>query len=137
LFSVTLLHPNDHNRNVFVSEEDPFCVTAIIDCQSTSIEPAFVYENDTPDLVEYHTADIPILKTLMSLEGEASGVGLSEDISVEDPEEEAARNRHEKDVLTCRQTFEVVLRGYVRKFYDAMVMDQTLIRPFRYCDASW
>jgi hypothetical protein len=132
----TLLHPDIHKRNIFVSEEDPSSVTAIIDWQSTSIEPAFAYATNTPDLIEDTTADIVILENLMS-KGEAPDVQISKRTSVEDPEEEAARKRHEKDVLTCQKTFEVVLRGYVRKLHDARAMDQTLLRPFQYCDASW
>ncbi|CBY01361.1 hypothetical protein LEMA_P001480.1 [Plenodomus lingam JN3] len=64
----TLLHPDIHTRNVFVSEEDPSQVTAIIDWQSTSIEPAFVYANHTPDFVEDPAADIRILEKLMQAE---------------------------------------------------------------------
>jgi hypothetical protein len=65
----TLLHPDIHKRNIFVSEEDPSQLTAIIDWQSTSIESVFVYANHTPDLVEDAAADVPILETL--LQGEA------------------------------------------------------------------
>ncbi|KAG9244616.1 hypothetical protein BJ878DRAFT_534450 [Calycina marina] len=85
--SPTLLHPDLHKRNIYVSEEDPSCVTAITDWQSTK--------------------------------------------------EEAARKRHEKDVWTCRQTFEVVIKGYIPKLHNARAMDQTLLGPFCYCDASW
>ncbi|KAF2132816.1 hypothetical protein P153DRAFT_284030 [Dothidotthia symphoricarpi CBS 119687] len=136
----TLLHPDIHKRNIYVSEEDPSCITAIIDWQSTSIEPAFVYANDTPDLVEDPTADIPILGNLMSLEGgpsDAEPSKASKATTAETPEEEAARKRHEKDVLTCRKTFEVVLLGYMRKLHDARAMDPTLLRSIRYCDVSW
>lgn len=63
--SPTLLHPDLHKRNIFVSEEDPSCVTAIIDWQSTSIEPTFVYANETPDLAEDPAADVPILEKLL------------------------------------------------------------------------
>ncbi|TVY45435.1 Altered inheritance of mitochondria protein, mitochondrial [Lachnellula occidentalis] len=136
--SPTLLHPDIHKRNIYVSEDDPSCVTAIIDWQSTSIEPTFVYANETPDLVEDPTADIPILEKLMLSPGEhPSNVDTSEGTVVEGPEEESTRKRHEKDVLTCKKTFEVILKGYVRKLHDARAMDQTLLRPFRYCDASW
>lgn len=137
----TLLHPDIHKRNIFVSEEDPSHVTAIIDWQSTSIEPAFVYANHTPDLVDDPTADIPILKKLM--QDEALDVGSSKGVSTEDSEEEAvsaasaARKRYEKDISTCQQTYEVVLRGFVQKLHNARAMDETLLRPFRYCDASW
>lgn len=50
--SPTMFHPDLHKRNIFVSEEDPTVVTAIIDWQSTSIDPAFWYANATPDFAE-------------------------------------------------------------------------------------
>jgi hypothetical protein len=58
----TLLHPDIHKRNIYVSEEDPSCVTAIIDWQSTSIELIFVYANQTPDMAEDPTTDVTILE---------------------------------------------------------------------------
>ena len=131
----TLLHPDIHKRNIFVSGEDPCQVTAIIDWQSTSIEPAFVYANYTPDFVEDPAADVRILEKLM--QGEAPDIEPSRSVSMEDPEEEAARKRYEKDVSTCQQTYEVVLRGFVPKIHNARAMDETLLRPFRYCDTSW
>jgi hypothetical protein len=136
--SPTLLHPDLHKRNIYVSEEDPSCVTAIIDWQSTSIEPTFVYANETPDLAEDPAADVPIIEKLFSsAEDIASNAVATEETVVGSPEEEKARKRHEKDVWTCRQTFEVVLKGYAPKLHDTRAMDQTLLRPFRYCDASW
>lgn len=131
----TLLHPDIHKRNIFVSGEDTSRITAIIDWQSTSIEPAFIPANHTPDFVEDPAADIAILEKLM--QGEEPGKGSSEGVSTEDLEVEAARKKHEKDVSTCQQTYEVVLRGFVPKFYNARTMDETLLRPFRYCDTSW
>lgn len=128
---LTLLHPDIHTRNIYVSEEDPSCVTAIIDWQSTSIEPAFAFANETPDFVEDPTADVPILEKLMSESGVPSGKA---DLS---PEEEAAKKRHEKDVSTCRKTFEVILLGHARKLHDARALNENLSRPFRYCTASW
>ncbi|PGH15057.1 hypothetical protein AJ80_05682 [Polytolypa hystricis UAMH7299] len=44
-----LFHPDLHKRNIFVSEDDPSIVTAIIDWQSISIEPAFWYADEVPD----------------------------------------------------------------------------------------
>jgi hypothetical protein len=131
----TLLHPDIHKRNIFVSKKDPSQVTAIIDWQSTSVEPAFVYANHTPDFVEDPAADIPILEKLM--QGEAPDMESSKGVSAEDPEEEAARRRYEKDVSTCQQTYEVVLQDFVPKPHNARAMDKTLLRPFRYCDTSW
>lgn len=136
--SPTLLHPDIHKRNIYVSEEDPSCVTAIIDWQSTSIEPAFVYANETPDIAEDPAAEVPVLETLMSSEeGSTLDLPTAEEGMAVNPEAEAARKRHEKDIWTCRQTFEVVLKGYIPNLHNARSMDQTLLRTFRYCDASW
>jgi hypothetical protein len=131
-----LLHPDIHKRNIYVSEEEPSRVTAIIDWQSTCMEPLFVYANDTPDLVEDPADDLPILEKLMS-EAETSNAKPSEEVLPENPEDKAARMKHEKDVLTCMKTFEVVLAGYMRKLHDARAMDQTPLRLIRYCNASW
>jgi hypothetical protein len=131
----TLLHPDIHKRNVFVSGEDPSQVIAIIDWQSTSIEPAFVYANHTPDFAEDPATDIRILEKLMH--GDAPDIESSKDVSMGDPEEEAARKRYEKDISICQQTYEVVLQGLVPKIHNARAMDETLLRLFRYCDTSW
>jgi hypothetical protein len=48
----TLYHPDLHKRNIFVSPEDPTNITAIVDWQSTSIEPAFWYVDDVPDFAQ-------------------------------------------------------------------------------------
>ncbi|OAL34360.1 hypothetical protein AYO20_06413 [Fonsecaea nubica] len=45
----TLLHPDLHKRNIFVSKDDPTVVTGIIDWQSASVEPAFWYADHIPD----------------------------------------------------------------------------------------
>ena len=45
----TLLHPDLHKRNIFVSDDDPAVITGIIDWQSSSLEPAFWYADEIPD----------------------------------------------------------------------------------------
>jgi Phosphotransferase enzyme family len=45
----TLFHPDLHKRNIFVSDDDPTVITAIIDWQSSSIEPTFWYADEIPD----------------------------------------------------------------------------------------
>jgi hypothetical protein len=47
--SPVMFHPDLHKGNIFVSEEDPRVVSAIIDWQSTSIKPGFWYADETPD----------------------------------------------------------------------------------------
>ncbi|KAF2499208.1 hypothetical protein BU16DRAFT_603172 [Lophium mytilinum] len=98
--SLMLLHHDLRKRNIFVDDNDSSKITAVIDRQSTSIEPLFAYANETPDLAEDPAADALILEKLMT-------------------------------------TFEVMMLGKMRKLHDARKMDQTLLRPFRYCDASW
>ncbi|GAQ38341.1 phosphotransferase enzyme family protein [Aspergillus niger] len=44
-----LFHPDLHKRNIFVLEDDPSEITAIIDWQAASIEPAFCYADEIPD----------------------------------------------------------------------------------------
>lgn len=58
--AATLLHPDLHKRNIFVSEDDPTVITGIIDWQSASIEPAFWYADEVPDFVR--TVTHPSLK---------------------------------------------------------------------------
>lgn len=47
-----MFHPDLHKRNLFVSEDDPTVVTAILDWQSTCIEPAFSYSDAIPDFAQ-------------------------------------------------------------------------------------
>lgn len=48
-----IFHPDLHKRNIFVSEEDPTVVSAVIDWQSSSIEPAFWYADEVPDFAQH------------------------------------------------------------------------------------
>ncbi|KAF1850599.1 uncharacterized protein K460DRAFT_391068 [Cucurbitaria berberidis CBS 394.84] len=50
--SPVMFHPDLHTRNIFVSEEDPTIVSAIIDWQSSSIEPVFWYADEAPDFAQ-------------------------------------------------------------------------------------
>ncbi|KAI4663136.1 uncharacterized protein J4E88_010841 [Alternaria novae-zelandiae] len=48
----SLFHPCLHTDNIFVSENTPTTVTAIIDWQACSIEPAFHYADISPDFAQ-------------------------------------------------------------------------------------
>jgi hypothetical protein len=111
----TLLHLDIHKRNIFVSEDDPSSVTAVIDWQSTSPEPAFVYATEKPDFVKDPDVKVPIFEKLMSMGSDTEITEMSKGILVKNTEKEGARRRHENDVLTCRKTFEVVLQGDIEK----------------------
>jgi hypothetical protein len=60
LATPTLLHPDLHKRNIFVSDDDPTIITSIIDWQSICIEPAFAFASDTPDLVNRNSAPVSL-----------------------------------------------------------------------------
>ncbi|KAL3483761.1 hypothetical protein BJX62DRAFT_219625 [Aspergillus germanicus] len=49
-----LLHSDLHKRNIFVSEDDPTVITAIIDWQGARVEPAFWYSDEIPNFATEH-----------------------------------------------------------------------------------
>jgi hypothetical protein len=56
--SPTLFHHDLNTRNIFVLENDPTVITAIIDWQSCSIQPAFWYADDKPDFISHPDTDV-------------------------------------------------------------------------------
>lgn len=133
-----LIHPDFNMRNVFVSEEDPSCVTAIIDWQSTSIEPVFVYADSTYDFIEDVNENVKVLRKVMFKDAEPSTSDTPKpEPPAETAEDQAAIEKYEKDLSICQQTFQVVLWGYLRKLENARTMDQTLLGPIRHCNNSW
>jgi len=82
------MHADLHMKNIFVSEARPFDITAIIDWQGTTVEPAFMYANETPDCASRQIEDED--------EDEASDTN--------DTKSDAAKKR--QDALLCNDTFE-------------------------------
>ncbi|OJJ50142.1 hypothetical protein ASPZODRAFT_128762 [Penicilliopsis zonata CBS 506.65] len=107
----TLLHPDFHMRNIFMSPEDPTIITGLIDWQSTSVEPAFIYANETPDFA--------------ALPEESSGVSSH------------CEERDRKDASICYQTYDVCMKGLVPKLRPARLLDPTFFRLFHYCHTTW
>lgn len=100
-----LLHVDLNKNNIFVSDDDPTLISSVIDRQSSSIEPAFVYANETSDL-------IPIRPPPLSVLGESADVPQDDDTPEDEtPEERKERIRLEKDLWICRQTFEVGMKA--------------------------
>ncbi|KAF2813730.1 uncharacterized protein BDZ99DRAFT_459498 [Mytilinidion resinicola] len=128
--SPTLIHPDFHSRNVFVSDEDPTSITAIIDWQSTSIEPTFVYADQRPDFA-YHPGAAFLGKRMNSDNAKVDEKNLVENIT-----DEVALKLLEKDISTCVKIFETML-VMVPKVHASRVMDEALLRVFRYCDGGW
>jgi Phosphotransferase enzyme family len=118
-----LYHPDLHARNIFVSEEDPTQITAIIDWQSTSIEPVFVYANEEPDIISTTATD-------------AQRAGFIPDMleNVEDPR---LKEKRETDLRICQETFAVCLRGWSPAVFAAKTTNETLLRLFRYIPNIW
>lgn len=118
-----LLHPDFHKRNICVSDDDPTRITAVIDWQSTGVEPVFSFANETPDMVSDPAIDMP----------------LFEDERDTPPSQLQSKNdpQREKEISICEQTFEVALKGWVPKLHQARALDETLLRPIRYCHETW
>jgi hypothetical protein len=103
----TLCHADLHKRNIFVSDHDPTIITDFIDWQSSSIEPAFEYADETPDFAA------------------ASPNHPSED----QPAEIIAQ--------LCKEAFDACLQGLVPSLWAARALDDDLLRPFRYSHRTW
>lgn len=112
----TLLHADLHKRNIFVSDSEPTKITGIIDWQSTSIEPAFIYANETPD---FATLGDEVPKT------------------AENEQDQAIQEKKQKDIELCAEAFEVWMKGYVPSISQARAVDDTILRPFCHCNTSW
>jgi len=113
-----LIHRDLHKRNIFVSSEDPTQITCLIDWQSSSVEPVHHYSDETPDLCD-----------LVDTSGE-----------FEDEDEDAAskaRQKALKSASICRQTWDVMIAGFMRDLHKARIMDQDILRIFRYVPAAW
>ena len=124
----TLIHIDFHKRNIYVSDDDPRVVTAIIDWQSASIEPMFCYAHETPDFVE---APADIQEYLRQFRGPSS-----EDLR-DDPAREKAKQKLEKEIDLCQKTYTTILRALIPNLWSTMQMDQRYVRLFRYCNSSW
>jgi hypothetical protein len=114
----TLLHADLHLRNIFVSETSPFDITAIIDWQSTAVEPAFIQANEMPGFASREIED----------EDEDEQESLQ-------PNPEISKTR--QDIILCNQAFEVCMQGFAPILAKARNTNGTLIRPFIHCNVSW
>jgi hypothetical protein len=105
-------------RNIYVSAEEPTVVTGSVDWQSTSIEPAFIYANETPD-----SASLP----------EVSG----EDTFENEQKIPDHRRKEWKDASICHQTYDICIKGLIPKLRPARLLDPCLFQLFYYRHASW
>lgn len=102
----TLTHTNLHKRNVYVQPHDRTTIAGIIDWQSTSIDPAFVYANETPDFAS-----------------PSDRCQLEEDKST-DPGPEKKKKLN--DAKICHKTYEVIMKSLIPKLRPAKLLDPIL-----------
>ncbi|KIW63326.1 hypothetical protein PV04_10180 [Phialophora macrospora] len=114
-----LLHPDFNKRNLYVSPNEPTKITAVIDWQSTCIEPTF-YANESPDLI----TPPPALSSISEMDDELRA-------SIDDPKD---REKLARDHWICQRTFEVVLGGHAPKLAAARALDETLLRTIRWSE---
>ncbi|KAH8423968.1 uncharacterized protein LDX57_001724 [Aspergillus melleus] len=110
--SPILLHPDFHKRNIYVSADDPTVIAGLIDWQTASIEPTFIYESETPDFVAPPNSE--------------------DEGTLEDEKPEAQRAKERKDASICHQTYDVCMKGPVPKLRPSRLQDPTLFRLFHY-----
>ncbi|KUM61922.1 hypothetical protein ACN42_g5172 [Penicillium freii] len=116
--SPVLLHADFHKKNIYVSAEDPTVITGIIDWQSTSIEPAFLYNKHTPDF-----AVLPAPPQEETLKQEAHDISQSD--------------RDLKDAQICNQTYDVVMTALTPKMRASRLLDPALFTVFHHCYTTW
>ncbi|KAL2800612.1 hypothetical protein BJX66DRAFT_321573 [Aspergillus keveii] len=119
----TLLHADFHMKNIFVSPEDPTVITGLIDWQSTAIEPAFIYANETPDFA--------------ALPEQPDEEDIPETGHPETEISSAFKERALKDAAICYQTYDVCMKGLVPKLRPARLLDPTVFRLFHYSQTTW
>lgn len=112
-----LVHADLNKRNIYVSPDDPTKITGLIDWQSTSIEPAFIYANEFPDF-----AALP---------------PVTRDNDTQDTQQNSEQAKLEKDMKICNQAYDACMKGKAPKLKPGFIHDQSLFRPFHYCYTSW
>ncbi|TGO16472.1 hypothetical protein BPAE_0493g00030 [Botrytis paeoniae] len=115
----TLLHADLHARNIYVSDEDPTLITCLIDWQSSSIEPAFIYANKVPDFAG------------------APEKSSEEAASSNEPSLSSQDIKMQKVSSYCHQAYEICMKAFIPKMQVARSIHQLLIRPFQYSHTSW
>jgi hypothetical protein len=121
----TLLHADLNARNIFVSNDDPTSITCLIDWQSSSIEPAFIYAYERPDF-----ASPPNIETVQGL----SSYRAQDDGGPQLSEQDA---KLQKVAEYCSQAYDICTKLTIPKLHMAKSIDQSLIRPFQYSNTSW
>ncbi|KAJ5093269.1 hypothetical protein N7456_009130 [Penicillium angulare] len=152
----TLFHPDLHKRNIFVSDEDLTVITAFIDWQSASIEPAFWYADKTPDFVsqtpstavEIGPADT---KTEEPRPSQCDPETHSQNETVTEIKEDKSRSQSNTEIETeekknttmaseheyYTRIFDTCLTFYIPQIGIPHAMQQNIFRPFYIPGSTW
>ena len=115
-----LFHPDLHTRNIFVNPNVPTEVTGIIDWESATVEPAFVFAAETPDFA----AELPDDHATRQI------------IANEENDQDSARAKLKADVDFCVKTWSLV-PIICEKLREASVLDNTLIQLLAAPSNGW
>ncbi|KAJ5286015.1 hypothetical protein N7524_001321 [Penicillium chrysogenum] len=102
----------------YVSAEGPTITTIIIDWQSTSIEPAFLYQGQTQTF-----AALPAPSQTEILGQETTDISQTE--------------RDRKNVSIFNQTYNVVMTALIPGMRTSRLLDPALFSIFYYCHTTW
>lgn len=128
-----LFHPDLHTRNMFVSCSDPTKITCLIDWQSATLDPIFLYAHVTPDL-----CSVPRFSEDLLEEEEGDEDGDTHSDSAQGETATAAEmEKAQADAERCLKAWELSLLVHARKLFDARALDQAMLRPFRQCFSTW
>jgi hypothetical protein len=101
------MHPDLHLHNIFVDPDDPTTITAFIDWQGTSIEPAFEHAGMVLDLET----------TQLHFPGKRNSEGDSHRV--------------------LERAYDAFVRAYIPRLAAVRTIDDDLLRLFRYCHRTW
>ena len=125
-----LFHPDLHSRNIFVSEEDPTVLTAILDWQSSAIQPAFWYTDSTPDFAQREEVEVAA-----SDEGQG---GAGDQGQGQEQEQEQKQPKYTPESTLRAEAFDHLIRSQLpRAMTIPLTMDEAYLRPFTYGHRSW
>jgi Ser/Thr protein kinase RdoA (MazF antagonist) len=105
--SLTIMHLDLHLHNIFVDPDDPTTMTAFIDWQGTSIEPAFEHAGMVLDLETTH----------LHFPGKRNSEGDSHRV--------------------LERAYDAFVRAYIPRLAAVRTIDDDLLRLFRYCHRTW
>ncbi|KAH8723204.1 kinase-like domain-containing protein [Phaeosphaeriaceae sp. PMI808] len=106
--SPMLLHHDLYKRNICVAEDDPSCITATIDWQFTSIEPAFTYS--MLRLVLEKNSAVSLRNDLIYLSRGWTALGLPGSCPYQPTPEELAKHTEELEEFEVMEQLNLILR---------------------------